>query len=143
MWIWVILNYSGFASKLEAEKIRERTLTGKKGEGKVGKIPHGGFARLYEYDYDNIGKKRVINETETYWAKKIYEWLVNEGLSTSAITTSLLKATQIASQLVPCSCQVLPLFVHGTPELGDYPGILPSSLHRRAALLDPPASDLY
>jgi site-specific DNA recombinase len=79
----------GFASKLEAEKIRERTMRGKKAKAKEGKIPHGGLARLYGYDYDRIQKKRIINETEAYWVKQMYEWLVNEGLSTSAITYRL------------------------------------------------------
>ncbi len=39
-----------------------------------GKIPHGGFARLYGYDYDKIIKKLTINETESYWVKQIYEY---------------------------------------------------------------------
>ncbi len=79
----------GFASKLEAEKILERTMRGKKERVKEGKIPHGGFARLYGYDYNKTTKKRAVNETETYWVKKMYEWLVNEGLSTNAITYRL------------------------------------------------------
>jgi site-specific DNA recombinase len=79
----------GYASKLEAEKIRERTLRGKKAKALEGKIPHGGFARLYGYDYDRTSKKRIVNETEAYWVKQIYELLVNEGLSTNAITYRL------------------------------------------------------
>ena len=74
----------GFASKLEAEKIKERTLRGKRERAKEGKIPHGGFARLYGYDYDKITKKRTVNETETYWVKQMFEWLVNERLTTNA-----------------------------------------------------------
>jgi len=90
----------GFASKLEAEKIRERTMRGKKARALEGKIPHGGFARLYGYDYDKITKKRVVNETEPYWVKQIYGWLVNDGLSTNAITYRLrdLKAPTKRSQ---------------------------------------------
>jgi len=79
----------GFASKLEAEKIRERTMRGKRAKAIEGKIPHGGFARLYGYNYDRIEKKRVVNETESYWVKRIYEWLVSDGLSTNAITYQL------------------------------------------------------
>ncbi len=85
-----LINYvRGFASKLEAEKITERTLRGKREKAKEGTIPHGGFARLYGYFYDKITKKRFINETEAYWVRKIFEWLVNEGLSTNAITYRL------------------------------------------------------
>jgi len=79
----------GYASKLEAEKIKERTMRGKKASVIEGKIPHGGFARLYGYDYDKIKKKRVVNETEAYWVRQMYDWLVNEGLSTNAITYRL------------------------------------------------------
>lgn len=79
----------GFASKLEAEKIKERTLRGKKERVKEGKIPHGGFARLYGCDYDRVKKKRIVNETEAYWVKQMFNWLVNEGLSTNAITYRL------------------------------------------------------
>ncbi len=79
----------GFASKLEAEKIRERTLRGKRAKALEGRIPHGGFARLYGCDYDKTVKKRTTNETEAYWVKQMYAWLVNEGLSTTAITYRL------------------------------------------------------
>ncbi len=79
----------GTFSKIEAEKIKERTLRGKRERAKEGKIPHGGFARLYGYDYDKIKKKRIVNETESYWVKKMFEWLVNEGSTTNAITYRL------------------------------------------------------
>ncbi|MFC1945043.1 recombinase family protein, partial [Chloroflexota bacterium] len=79
----------GFASKLEAEKIRERTMRGKRASALEGKIPHGGFARLYGYDYDRTLKKRIVNETEAYWVKQAYGWLVNEQLSTNAVTYRL------------------------------------------------------
>ena len=79
----------GYASKVEAEKIRERTMRGKKQKVREGVIPHGGFARLYGYDYSKITKKRTVNETESYWVKQMYGWLVNEPLSTTAITYRL------------------------------------------------------
>ncbi len=90
----------GYASKVEVEKIRERTMRGKRAKAKEGKIPHGGFARLYGYDYDKVTKKRVVNETEAYWVRNIFQWLVNEGLSTNAITYRLreLKAPTKISQ---------------------------------------------
>jgi len=83
----------GFASKLEAEKIRERTMRGKKAKAAMGKIPGGGFHRLYGYNYlklDNVkSARRVINETESKWVKQVYHWLVDESMSTSAITYRL------------------------------------------------------
>ncbi len=83
----------GYASKLEAEKIRERTMRGKRAKAKMGQIPGGGFAHAYGYDYIKVAQKnggrRVINETEGSWVRQMYQWLVNEGLSTSAITYRL------------------------------------------------------
>lgn len=79
----------GTFSQIEAEKIKERTLRGKRQKAKEGKIPHGGFARLYGCDYDRITKKRFINETEAYWVRQIFEWLVYGELSTNAITYRL------------------------------------------------------
>jgi len=80
----------GFASKLEAEKIRERTMRGRKARAREGRIPSGGFARTYGYDYVRIGHdnggRRIVNETEAKWVRQMYEWLVNDGLSTTAIT---------------------------------------------------------
>ncbi|MFC2022924.1 recombinase family protein, partial [Chloroflexota bacterium] len=90
----------GFASKLEAEKIKERTLRGKRERVKEGKIPHGGYARLYGYNYDKVTKRRIVNETEASWVKRMFEWLVDEGLTTNAITYRLreLKAPTKLSQ---------------------------------------------
>jgi len=84
----------GFASKLEAEKIRERTMRGKRAKATMGQIPNGGFARTYGYDYvkktNSSSGRRVINETEAKWVKQIFHWLVNGGMSTTAITYQLM-----------------------------------------------------
>lgn len=83
----------GFASKLEAEKIKERTARGRKAKAKQGKISSGSHAHLYGYTYIKIseagGGKRVIKLEEAEWVKKIFTWLVEEGMSTSAITCRL------------------------------------------------------
>ena len=81
----------GFASKLEAEKIRERTMRGKKAKAKQGQMVGG--MTLYGYDYIKVshdnGGKRMINENEARWVRQMFEWLVNDGLSTTAITYRL------------------------------------------------------
>ena len=41
----------GFACKLEAEKIKERTMRGKKAHARAGDIQHGGFSSTLGYDY--------------------------------------------------------------------------------------------
>ena len=60
-----LINYiRGFSSKLEAEKIKERTLRGKRERAKEGKLPHGGFARLYGYDYNKyVNRSLYIDDT--------------------------------------------------------------------------------
>ena len=88
----LIAYVKGFASKLEAEKIRERTLRGRRARAKAGRMA-GGFHTTYGYDYIKVaqenGGRRVINDTEAPWVRKMFEWLVNEGLSSNAITHRL------------------------------------------------------
>ncbi len=83
----------GYASKVEAEKIKERTMRGKKARAREGRMPMGSGIGLYGYDYIPVSQKgggrRVINEIEASWVRKMYEWLVNEGLTTTAITYRL------------------------------------------------------
>jgi len=83
----------GFASKLEAQKILERTMRGKKARAREGRIPGGGASRLYGCDYIKVsqpnGGRRVINDTEAQWVVKMYDWLVNDGMSVRAITLRL------------------------------------------------------
>jgi len=90
----------GFASKLEAEKIRERTLRGRRARAREGRMS-GGFHTTYGYDYIKVSQKnggrRVINETEAKWVRDMYSWLVDEGLSTNAITYRL-RALNIPSK---------------------------------------------
>ena len=83
----------GYASKVEAEKIRERCIRGKRARARGGRIPSGGGTTIYGYDYIKVGQenggRRIINETEARWVSDMYSWLVNEGLSTNAITYRL------------------------------------------------------
>ncbi len=83
----------GYASKLEAEKIKERTMRGKRAKAKGGSIPTGNGCGIYGYDYIPVNQKnggrRVINEIEASWVRQMYQWLVNDGLSTTAITYRL------------------------------------------------------
>ncbi len=83
----------GTFAQIEAEKIKERTMRGKKARMREGRMAGGGFRRIYGYDYVPVSQKnggrRIINEIEATWVKQIYNWLVNEGLSTNAITYRL------------------------------------------------------
>ena len=83
----------GFASKLEAEKIRERTMRGKKARAQQGRVPCGGYARLYGYNYLKVnvrnGGRRIVNESEAKWVRQMFAWLVDDGMSCLAIATKL------------------------------------------------------
>jgi site-specific DNA recombinase len=83
----------GFASKLEAEKIRERTMRGKLAKAKQGHWPGGGASNLFGYNYlkanGQNGGRRVINEEKAHWVRQMFQWLIDEGLSTYAITYRL------------------------------------------------------
>jgi len=62
----------GFASKLEAEKIRERTMRGKAQYVKMGKLPIGTGTGLYGYKWDNKNKKRIPLEFEIKVVEKAF-----------------------------------------------------------------------
>jgi site-specific DNA recombinase len=89
----LITYIKGYAAKLEAEKIRERTMRGARQRASQGKIPIGGTGKLYGYTYVR-GKGegqgiRQINEEEAKWVREIYRWLVEEGSTVNAITYRL------------------------------------------------------
>ncbi|MBA7702462.1 hypothetical protein ES703_111230 [subsurface metagenome] len=83
----------GYAAKLEAQKIRERTTRGIRERVKAGKMPSGWRARLYGYTYlpgKGVGEGvRYINEAEAKWVKEIFHWFVNEGLGIDRIAYKL------------------------------------------------------
>ncbi len=56
-----LINYiRGFASKLEAEKIRERTMRGKSAYLQMGKLPTGTGKGLYGYKWDSKEKNAYL-----------------------------------------------------------------------------------
>jgi len=83
----------GWASKLEAVKIRERTMRGKRARAVSGKLPTGDPSNLYGYYYlpgKGVGEGiRYIDEDRANWVREMFRWLVEERLSTSAITYQL------------------------------------------------------
>ena len=82
----LITYIKGYAAKLEAEKIRERTQRGIKERVKAGKMPSGRRARLYGYTYsDGV---RHINETEAKYVRDMFRWLL-EGETLNGITYRL------------------------------------------------------
>jgi site-specific DNA recombinase len=74
----LIMHIKGFAAKLEAEKIKERTMRGKRERIRNGKLPTGRGV-LYGYDYD---RERGINAAndELPIVKMIGQWVIEEGI---------------------------------------------------------------
>jgi len=89
----LITYIKGYAAKLEAQKIRERTMRGVRTRASQGKIPIGGSGKLYGYTYvpgKGVGEGvRYINEPHAKWVKQIFHWFVNEGLGIATITYKL------------------------------------------------------
>jgi len=83
----------GFAAKLEAEKIRERTVRGKRARAIAGRLPSGTGHKLYGYNYlrgKQIGEGvRYVNEAEAKWVRNMFTWLVDERLTVNGITRRL------------------------------------------------------
>ena len=78
----------GFASKLEAEKIRERTMRGKKARLAEGKLPQGTGVGLYGYDWNKETKRREIKLVETRVVQEIFN-RVAKGESLISIARAL------------------------------------------------------
>lgn len=81
----------GFASKLEAEKIRERTMRGKMARLKEGKMPHGTGIGIYGYEWGTDTKRRNILEHEAKGVQQIYSMILR-GYSFNKIAIELNKA---------------------------------------------------
>ena len=90
----LISHIRGFAAKLETEKIRERTMRGKKVKLAQGQIPHGCGKGIYGYDWNKQNKKRLVNESEAPIVRRIF--------SQVAVGDSRLKiAIQLNKESIP------------------------------------------
>ena len=91
----------GYASKVEAEKIRERTMRGKRARAKKGGYQAGVawvfMAMTISKWHRKTAGRRVINETEATWVRQMYQWLVNEGYPVMGLLTALELRTRLPS----------------------------------------------
>ena len=62
----------GFASKLEASKIRERTMRGKRAKVMRGELPQGTGVGMYGYEWNRETKKREINPIEADIVREVF-----------------------------------------------------------------------
>lgn len=77
----------GWASKVEALKIRERTTRGKLSRAKEGKHPGGRAA----YGYKLVDAKHVIEPKEADVIRMVFDWLAKDGMSLRGIQHRLIK----------------------------------------------------
>ncbi len=85
----LITHIKGYAAKLEALKIRERTLRGLKERAKSGKLVGGRSVHLYGYSYEKEHGKRIINEQQAQLVRTMFRWLA-EGSTINGITYQLI-----------------------------------------------------
>jgi site-specific DNA recombinase len=89
----LIVYVKGFAAKLEAEKIRERSMRGKRARALAGRLPSGTGHKLYGYDYlkgKGIGEGiRYVNLKESELVQEMFKWFVEEGMTVNGITRRL------------------------------------------------------
>ena len=76
----VIRSVKAFAAELEREKIRERTLRGKRTIAESGKL-HNGGSDLYGYTRDKEARVRLVKESEAIVVRQIFTWLGVERCS--------------------------------------------------------------
>lgn len=86
----LIIHIKGYAAKLEAQKILERTTRGRRERIKAGKLPTG-RGILYGYDYDRQTGTNIANS----WldtVRLIGMWILEEGISLNEACRRLMKA---------------------------------------------------
>jgi len=66
----------GYAAQIEREKIRERSIRGKREKARQGKLSTGG-PRLFGYNI--VEGRRVTNDTEAEVIKRIFGWFAGGG----------------------------------------------------------------
>ena len=86
----LITHIKGYAAKLEALKIRERTLRGLKERAKSGRLVGGRNVHLFGYDYLMGEGKRVINERQSQMVRDMFRWLA-EGDTVNGVTLRLIE----------------------------------------------------
>ena len=85
----LLLNVKGVVAEYEREKIRERTLRGKKEKARRGLIPAGAIAYGYQAAPGAPNGTLVPDPEQAEVVRQIFQWLVEEQRSIRAIVTEL------------------------------------------------------
>jgi site-specific DNA recombinase len=85
----------GTFSQLEVEKIRERTMRGRRARAKEGKLPTGGL-NLYGYVYNKETSKRRINPDEAQVIRQMVDYVLKYRLSLNEVCRRLMSGNILA-----------------------------------------------
>ena len=77
----------GAIAAYEKEKIKERTMRGKKGKARQGKLVNNGHC--YGYDYDKISSMYRINEAQAIIIRQIFDLCITKKIGTALISKTL------------------------------------------------------
>lgn len=83
----LMLSVKTYVAQVEREKIKERTVRGKKTKVQSGKLVRA--SNLYGYDHDDENKVRVINPTESAIVRRIFEMYLDKTGSVRGIIKQL------------------------------------------------------
>jgi len=78
----------GYAAKIEREKIKERTLRGKRASAAAGRL-NPTHADMYGYRFDPATRGRQVDETQAAVVRLIFHWYAEERVSLRGIATRL------------------------------------------------------
>lgn len=79
----------GYAAQIEREKIKERTMRGRKARAEKGMLPTGGV-NLYGYIYNKETGHREINDYEASVVRTMFNWLVEDRVSRGELCRRLM-----------------------------------------------------
>ncbi len=85
----LLLNVKGVVAAYEREKIRDRTLRGKREKARRGQLPHGQAPYGYRKDAES---RMVIDETEAQVIRGVFRAVTEEGQSVRRIAIALNQA---------------------------------------------------
>jgi site-specific DNA recombinase len=114
----------GAISAYEKEKIKERTMRGKKGKARQGKLVSNG--RCYGYDYDKSNSMYTINEEQAAIIRKIFDYCIKDKLGTALISKEL----NLQCTPAPRGSQWIVSSIHRILTNTAYKGIIYSMMHK-------------
>lgn len=88
VWGNFMLQFLGIIAEMERNNIMERTASGRQSAAKAG-LWVGGRYPPYGYDVDPETQKMKINKAEEKIVKQVFDWFVNDGMTTYEIQQRL------------------------------------------------------